>query len=68
MSGRGQSADKRIERTATYLLRCPASTVPEAMRACKYSANKSVNPAKQMAVRCAHKKAVDATNKASPLM
>ena len=66
MSGRGQSADKHIERTTTYLLQCPASTVPEVMRVCKYSTNKSVNPAKQMAVCRAHKKAVDAMNKASP--
>ncbi len=28
---KGPHADKRIERTVTYLLRCPASTVPEAM-------------------------------------
>ena len=66
MSGRGQSADKHIERTTTYLLQCPASTVPEVMRVCKYSTNKSVNPAKQMAVRRAHKKAVDARIKPPP--
>ena len=33
MSGKGRCVDKRIERTVAYLLRCPRSTVPEAMRA-----------------------------------
>ncbi len=66
MSGMGRCADKRIERNVAYLLRCPESTVPEAMQACKYSTNKNVNTTKQMAVGCTHKKAIDAKKKATP--
>ena len=62
----GRRADKHIERTIAYLLRCPASTVPEVMQACKYSTNESVYPAKQMAVRRAHQKVIDAKKKATP--
>ena len=68
MSGMGRCADKRIERNVAYLLRCPESTVPEAMQACKYSTNKNVNTTKQMAVGCTHKKAIDAKKKATPQM
>ena len=57
MSGKGRCVDKRIERTVAYLLRCPRSTVPEAMRACKFSDKESSNPGKQMAVRRAREKA-----------
>jgi hypothetical protein len=34
-----------------YLLKCPASSVPQAMRACKNSDKESSDAAKQMAVR-----------------
>ena len=50
MSGKGQCVDKRIECTITYLLRCPRSSVPEAMRACKFSDKESKDARKQMAV------------------
>jgi hypothetical protein len=42
--------DKRIKRTVAYLLRCPRSTVPEAMRVCKFSDKESKDARKQMAV------------------
>jgi hypothetical protein len=46
MSGKGRCVDKRI----AYLLRCPRSSVPEAMRACKFSDKESKDARKQMAV------------------
>ncbi len=51
MSGKGWCADKRIGRTVAYLLRCLRSTVPEAMRACKFSDKESKDAGKQMEVR-----------------
>ena len=42
MSGMGWHADKRIKLTVVYLLPCPAPTVPEAMRECKYWTNERV--------------------------
>jgi hypothetical protein len=57
MSGRGRRVDERIAHTVTFLLRCPGSTVPEAMRACKFSLEESLHPAKQMAVRRSFAKA-----------
>ncbi len=50
MSGKGQCADKCIRRTVPYLLRCPRSTVPEAMRVYKFSDKESKDARKQMAV------------------
>jgi hypothetical protein len=50
MSRKGWCVDKRIKRTVAYLLRCPRSTVPEAMRACKFSDKESKDARKQMAV------------------
>ncbi len=50
MSGKGRCVDKPIGRTIAYLLRCPRSTVPEAMRACKFSDKESMYARKQMAV------------------
>ncbi len=50
MSGKGWCADKRIGSTVAYLLRCPRSTVPEAMRAWKFSDKESKDAGKQMAV------------------
>jgi hypothetical protein len=49
--------DVRIAHTVAYLLRCPRSSVPEVMRACKFSLEESGNPAKQMAVRRSFAKA-----------
>ena len=57
MSGRGRRVDERIAHTVTFLLRCPGSTVPEAMRACKFSLEESLHPAKKMAVRRSFAKA-----------
>ncbi len=50
MSGKGQCVDKRTKRTVAYLLRCPRSTVPEAMRVCRFSDKESKDARKQMAV------------------
>ncbi len=46
MLGKGVNVDKHIECTVAYLKWCPASRVPEAMRACKFTDAKSRNPAK----------------------
>ena len=51
MSGKGRCADKRIGHTVAYLLRCPRSTVLEAMQACKFSDKESKDAGKQMVVR-----------------
>jgi hypothetical protein len=66
MSGKGRCVDKRIERTIAYLLRCLNLTVPEAMRACKFSDKESSNAGKQMAVRRAREKADGGKRKALP--
>ncbi len=66
MSGKGVAIDKRITATVAYLKRCPASKVPEAMRACKFTNKESCNPAKQMAVHRAFAKALGGKRK-SPL-
>ncbi len=51
MLGRGGRADKRIAATVAYILKRPASTVPQAMRACKFSDKESKHTGMQMAVR-----------------
>ncbi len=51
MSGKGGRVDKRIAKAATFKLHCQSASIPEAMRASKFSLAKSSNPAKQMAVR-----------------
>ena len=43
--------DERVAHTVAFLMRCPGSSVPEAMRACKYTLEESGDPAKQMAIR-----------------
>ena len=43
--------DVRIAHTVAYLLRCPRSSVPEAMRACKFSLNESESRSRQMTIR-----------------
>ena len=42
--------DVRIAHTVAYLLRCPRSAVPEAIRACKFSDKQSKDTRKQLAV------------------
>ena len=66
MSRKGWRADKRIARTVAYLLRCPRSTVPEAMWACRFSDKESASPTTQMAVRRAREKAASGKRKAPP--
>ena len=66
MSGMGGRADKRIAATVAYILKCPASTVPQAMRACKFSDKESKNARKQMAVRRARDKAMAGKKRAFP--
>ena len=57
MSGRGRRVEVRIAHTVTFLLRCPRSSVPEAMRACKYTFDESASRSKQMAIRRSFAKA-----------
>ena len=47
-------------------LHCPRSTVPEAMRACKFSDKESKDAGKQMVVRRAREKANSAKRKTPP--
>ena len=59
MLGRGGHADKRIAATVAFILKCPASVVPQAMmRACKFSDKESKHAGMQMAVHCARDKAL----------
>ena len=51
MSGRGRRVDVRIAHTVAYLLRCPRSSVPEAMRACKFTLDESENRSTQVTIR-----------------
>ena len=76
MSGRDRRVDVRIAHTVAYLLRCPRSSVPEAMRACKFSLNESESRSRQMTIRRSFAKkappdiidtATAATTTASPL-
>ena len=57
MSGRGLRMDERIARTVPILLQCPGLSVPEVMRACKFSLDESINIMKQMEVRQSFAKA-----------
>ena len=68
--------DVRIAHTVAYLLRCPRSSVPEAMRACKFSLNESESRSRQMTIRLSFAKkappnvidtATAATTTVSPL-
>ncbi len=43
--------DVRIAHTVAYLLQCPRSSVPEAMRVCKFTLDESENRSKQMTIR-----------------
>jgi hypothetical protein len=49
--------DERIAHTVAFMLRCPGLSVPDAMRASKYSLEESGNPAKQVAIRHSFAKA-----------
>ncbi len=62
----GGHAEKCITATVAYILKCPASTVPQAMRACKFSDKESKNVRKQMAVRRACDKAMAGKKRAFP--
>ncbi len=66
MSGMGRQVDKRIAQTVSYLLRCPRSMVPEAMRACKYTLDESSHPTLQMAIRRSYAKATGGKLKSPP--
>jgi hypothetical protein len=56
--------DKGIVHTVAFMLWCPGLSVPEAMRASKYSLEESGNPAKQMAIRRSFAKATSGKLKA----
>ncbi len=58
--------DKCIAATVAYILKCPASTVPQAMRACKFSDKESMDAGKQMAVHRACDKALAGKKRPSP--
>ncbi len=64
MSGKGGHKDKSIAQAAAFKMRCRDASIPEAMRACKFTLAKSSNPAKQMAVRRAYEKAIGGKTKA----
>ena len=66
MSGRGRCVDERVAHTVAFLLRCPGSSVPEAMRACKYTLEEIGDPAKQMVIRRSFAKATGGTAKTPP--
>ncbi len=66
MSGMGGRADKRIVATILYISKYPALTVPQAIRACKFSDKESKNAGKQMAVRRARDKAMAGKKRAFP--
>ena len=66
MLGRGGRADKRITATVAYILKCPASTVPQAMRACKFTDKESKHAGMQMAVRRARDKALAGKKRPPP--
>jgi len=66
MLGRGGHADKRIATTVAFILKCPASTVPQAMRACKFSDKESKHAGMQMAVRRARDKALAGKKRPPP--
>jgi len=66
MSGRGGRVDYRIAKAAAFKLRCESASIPEAMRASKFTLAESSNPAKQMAVRRAYEKLIGGKTKAAP--
>ena len=50
MSGRGRRVYAPIAHAVAYLLRCPRSSVPEAMRVCKFTLDESASRSKQMTI------------------
>ena len=52
--------DKHIAHAVSFKLRCPEASIPEAMRATKFSVKESSDTTKQMAVRRAYEKAAGA--------
>ena len=60
MSGKGRRDDKRIANAVAFKIRCQGASIPEAMSATKFTLKESEDTAKQMAVRCAYQKAVNA--------
>ena len=58
--------DVRIAHAVSFKLRCPEASIPEAMRATKFSVKESSDTTKQMAVRRAYEKAAGA-RKSVPL-
>ena len=66
MLGRGGHADKCIATTVAFILKCPASTVPQAVRACKFSDKESKHAGMQMAVRRARDKALAGKKRPPP--
>jgi hypothetical protein len=52
--------DKRIAHAVSFKLRCPEVSIPEAVRATKFTLEESLNTAKQMAFRRAYEKAIGA--------
>ena len=63
MSGRGGNKDGRVAHAVAFLLRCQGASVPEAMRAAKFTLEESSNTTKQMAVRRAYTKAIGGKTK-----
>jgi hypothetical protein len=62
MSGKGRREDKRIANAVAFKIRCRGASIPEAMRATKYTLKESEDTAKQMAIRRAYQKAVMANS------
>ena len=60
MSGKGRCDDKRIANAVAFKIRCKGASIPEAMRATKFTLKESEDTSKQMAVRRAYQKAVNA--------
>jgi hypothetical protein len=50
MSGRGRRVYVRIVHTVAYSMRCPRLSGPEAMRAFKFTLDKSASRSKQMTI------------------
>lgn len=57
--------DPRVERAVKFLLNCPKSSIPQAMRAVKFTEKEVKNPTTQMQVRRRLKKAKTAQQKGS---
>ena len=58
--------DVRIAHTVAFLLRCPGSSVPEAMRACKYTLKDRADRSMHMAIHRSFAKAIGGKEKPPP--